>query len=72
MKPENTITISITIPNENGSIYTHSVVIPDDGVDYNVSVEDGLREFLELARSVWGGIAVESLIEKYQLYFEEE
>ena len=67
MKMENTITITITVPLENGRIQQHSVILPDDGVENGVSVEDGLREFLELMKSVWGGDAVESLIDKYHL-----
>lgn len=54
MKNENTITISITIPFEKGIVYTHSVSLPDDGLENNVSAEDALREFLELMKSVWG------------------
>ena len=58
---EDTITISITIPVENGIVHTHSVILPDDGLEHSAGAEDALKEFLELMKCVWGESAVNNI-----------
>lgn len=64
MTPDEVLTITISIPMENGIKHTHSVTFPYDGDTYDVLAEDALREFLVLMENVWGELAVENLLNK--------
>ena len=64
MITEDVLTITISIPMENGIKHHHSITFPYNGDTYDVLAEDALREFIVLMENVWGELAVENLLNK--------
>lgn len=63
MKTENVITVSISIPSDNGVEHTYSAKLPYDGVEHDVMASDLLREVLHLMQGVFGEIDTDNAIE---------
>ena len=60
MKKTDVITISISVPTDNGVIHSHTADLPYDGDKHDVKAQDALREFIILMESVFGEMATES------------
>ena len=56
MRTKNVITVSISIPSDNGVEHTYSAKLPYDGVEHDVMASDLLREVLHLMQGVFGEI----------------
>ena len=63
MKNPNEITITITIPQENGVFHTHSAHLPLDD-EHEVMANDCLNEFIELLYNIFGEIDTENAIQE--------
>lgn len=63
MKNQNEITVTITVPMENGVIHTHSAHLPSDD-EHEVMAKDCLNEFITLLYNIFGEIDTENAIQK--------
>lgn len=63
MKNQNEITVTITVPMENGVFHTHSAHLPSDD-EHEVMAKDCLNEFIALLYNVFGEMDTENAIEE--------
>ena len=63
MKNQNEITITITIPQENGVFHTHSAYLPLDD-EHEVMAEDCLNEYIALLYNVFEEMDTENAIQE--------
>ena len=61
MKNQNEITVTITVPMENGVFHTHSAHLPSDD-EHEVMAKDCLNEFIALLYNVFGEMDTENAI----------
>jgi len=63
MKNLNEITVSMTIPTENGIVHTHSAHLPYDD-EHDVMAADCLNEFISLLINVFGETDTDNAIQE--------
>lgn len=71
MKNQNEITVTITVPIENGIVHTHSAHLPYDD-EHDVMATDFLCEVIDLMKCVFGETdtenSIKQIIEKYKTH----